>query len=585
MDMITESLLVEFSKEQELVGLPKDQRFEHFAAFITVRRQHGETFNTGDVVTGKGGDTGIDAFAAIVNGTLVTNADELEELAESSAYLDVAFVFVQAVQSPSFDGAKIGNFGYGILDFFADKPKLRRSDSIKEAAALMRAIYSRAAQFKRGNPSCKLYYVTTGKWENDQSLIGRSETVTADLKNTDLFSDVDFYPIGKAEIQKLYAQAKNAIAREFVFQNRTVVPAMSGVADAYLGLIPAAEALKILTDEDGEIVKSIFYDNVRDWQNFNDVNDEIRRTLESPDATRFALMNNGITIIARHLQPTGNTFHIEDFQIVNGCQTSHVLFEVAREQAISDSVMIPLRLIATQDEDVVNAIIRATNRQTEVKEEQFFAITEFPRQLEAYFSSFPEPKRLYYERRLRQYDSTAIEKTRIVTQANLTRAFAAMFLSDPHTVARSYKSIRSKIGGDIFGKSHRLEPYYTAAVTLYKLEYLFRNRKVDPKFKPARYHLLFAVRLLINPRGLPPMNAGAMDDYCKPILAALWDTAQSDAVFGQALAAIETAAGPDGSLSRDAIRTLPFTERVMKACGVTSGVTQVSPVVHDSHPE
>ena len=56
-----------------------------------------------------------------------------------------------------------------------------------------------------------------------------------------------------------------------------------------------------------------------------------------------------------------------------------------------------------------------------------------------------------------------------MTQANLTRAFAAMFLSDPHTVARSYKSIRSKIGGDIFGKSHRLEPYYTAAVTLYKL--------------------------------------------------------------------------------------------------------------------
>ena len=166
---------------------------------------------------------------------------------------------------------------------------------------------------------------------------------------------------------------------------------MSGVADAYLGLIPAAEALKILTDEDGEIVKSIFYDNVRDWQNFNDVNDEIRRTLESTDATRFALMNNGITIIARHLQPTGNTFHIEDFQIVNGCQTSHVLFEVAREHAISDSVMIPLRLIATQDEDVMNAIIRATNRQTEVKEEHFFAITEFPRQLEAYFSAFPEP--------------------------------------------------------------------------------------------------------------------------------------------------------------------------------------------------
>jgi hypothetical protein len=38
------------------------------------------------------------------------------------------------------------------------------------------------------------------------------------------------------------------------------------------------------------------------------------------------LMNNGVTIIARHLQPTGNRFHIEDFQIVNGCQTSLCCF-------------------------------------------------------------------------------------------------------------------------------------------------------------------------------------------------------------------------------------------------------------------
>ena len=253
-------------------------------------------------------------------------------------------------------------------------------------------------------------------------------------------------------------------------------------------------------------------------------------------------MNNGITIIARHLQPTGNTFHIEDFQIVNGCQTSHVLFEVAREQCLKPSVMIPLRLIATQDEDVMNAIIQATNRQTEVKEEQFFAITEFPRQLEAFFRSFPEQRRLYYERRLRQYDSLSIEKTRIVTQPNLTRTFAAMFLNDPHTVARSYKSIRSKIGSEIFGKRHRLEPYYTAASAMYKLEYLFRNRKIEPRFKPARWHVLFAVRLLTNAAPLPRMNSNAMSAYCTKIHSPLWDVARSDGLFRRALSAMEEAA-------------------------------------------
>jgi hypothetical protein len=567
MDMITESLLDQFSKEQELT-LPKDQRFEHFAAYITVRRQHGETFDTDDVVTGKGGDTGIDGFAALVNGNLVTTVDDLDEIAESAAYLDVVFVFVQAVQTSSFDGMKIGNFGYGVLDFFSYAPKLKRNDKIDDAAVLMRAIYKRAAKFKRGNPACKLYYVTTGKWEDDANLVARKDTVIADLAATNLFSAVDFYPVGATGIQKLYAQAKNAIARDFTFQNRTVVPVIAGVKDAYLGLIPATEALKILTDDDGEIIKSIFYDNVRDWQDFNAVNDEIRKTLKSADASRFVLMNNGITIIARHLQPTGNTFHIEDFQIVNGCQTSHVLFEVAREQTINDAVMIPLRLISTQDEEVTNAIIRATNRQTEVKAEQFFAITEFPRRLEAFFKAFPsEAKRLYYERRSRQYDSLSIEKTRIVTQANLTRAFAAIFLSDPHSVTRSYKLIRAKIGDEIFGANHKLDPYYVAAYALYKLEYLFRNHKLDARYKPARYHILFAVRLLINPAPLAPMNSNSIEKYSESLEAVLWDGAKADEVFSNAVAAIDQASG--GTLNRDAIRTVAFTAEVMKACGVT----------------
>src|SRR5262249_11325761 len=150
---------------------------------------------------------------------------------------------------------------------------------------------------------------------------------------------------------------------------------------------------------------------------------------------RFVLMNNGVTIIARTLRPTGNRFFIEDFQVVNGCQTSHVLAD-AREKA-DESVMIPLRLIGTQDEDVIRSIIHATNRQTEVKREQFLAITDFAKKLELFFQSFPNGHKLFYERRSHQYDSLAIEKTRIITSSNLIRAFAAMFLAEPHATTRS----------------------------------------------------------------------------------------------------------------------------------------------------
>ena len=567
MDMITKSLLDEFSLEQELGGLREDEQFEHFAAYITVKRQHGDTFSTSDVVTGKGSDGGIDGFAAIVNGTLVTNVDELEDIATNSGHLEVNFIFVQAQRSPSFESSKIGDFGFGVLDFFSNDPKLKRNDKIEDAAALMKAIYQTGTKLRRRLPACRLYYVTTGRWEHDPDLIARTNAIIKDLEKATLFSSVEFNPVGADGIRSLYLQARNAIQRDFDFVNKAVVPPIDNVKEAYIGILPIQQVLAILRDDEGDITKSIFYDNVRDWQDYNDVNNEIRSTLLSENNRRFALMNNGITIISRGLMQVGNRFTIEDFQIVNGCQTSHVLFEAAKDHTLSDSIMVPLRLIVTQDENVINDIIRATNRQTEVKDEQFFALTEFPKQLEAFFNAFSDGQRLYYERRSRQYDSQAVEKTRVVTQANLTRAFTAMFLSDPHTVSRSYKTIRAKLGDEIFGKNHQPAPYYVAAFALYRLEYLFRSHKIAPQYNPARYHIIYAVRLLTNSDPLPQMNSNAMKTYCDTITTALWDSSRSDEVFTLAVAAIDQAAEGLG-YSRDVIRTLPFTQRVMKACGV-----------------
>src|SRR5712664_1966038 len=168
------------------------------------------------------------------------------------------------------------------------------------------------------------------------------------------------------------------------------------------------------------------------------------QTLQSDRKRRFVLMNNGVTIIARNMTHTGSKFVIEDFQIMNGCQTSHVLFDHASD--LDESVLVPLRLIWTQEEDVIEDIIHATNKQTEVTGEQFFAITDFARQLEAFIKTFPDGRKLYYERRSRQYDGLSIEKTRVVIQANAVRSFAGMFLGEPHNTVRSYKKLSERVG-------------------------------------------------------------------------------------------------------------------------------------------
>jgi hypothetical protein len=224
---------------------------------------------------------------------------------------------------------------------------------------------------------------------------------------------VQVIPVGAEGVQKMYQRSRYAISAAFTFANRITIPEIPGVAEAHFGFLPWSEFKKLIVDDAGKLVDGLFFDNVRDWQGYNDVNSGIKSTLISKDCSRFVLMNNGVTIIARTLQPTGNKFVIEDYQIVNGCQTSHVLFDQRDE--IDDSVAIPIRLISTKHEDVTNAIIKATNWQTEIKEEQLFALQQFPKNLEAYFASFPVAQRLYFERRSRQYDGLSIEKTRVVT--------------------------------------------------------------------------------------------------------------------------------------------------------------------------
>jgi hypothetical protein len=465
MDMITDGLLAEFSKEFQIEALQEDKRFEYLCGFIVVKRHYSETFDPKDVVLGAGGDLGIDAVGIIVNGILITDKDQLEDMLDGNPdYLDVTFIFVQADRGPNFDAAKLGSFGYGVGQFFDPKTKEPRNARIMEFVEIMRAIYARSSKFKRGNPACLLYYVTTGKVVGDASLAARSEKVKEELASLEYFSDVEVTLIGAADILKLYTFSKNAISREFAFPSRQDIPEIPGVKEAFVGFIPALHYLPIVCDND-EIVRSVFYDNVRDWQGYNDVNDEIRSTLKSDRRKRFVLMNNGITIIARNMTHTGSKFVIEDFQIVNGCQTSHVLFD--NKDQLDESVLVPLRLIWTQDEEVIEDIIHATNKQTEVASEQFFAITTFARHLEAFFKNFPEGKRLYYERRSRQYDGLSVEKTRVVPQTSAVRSFAAMFLAEPHNTVRSYKKLSERVGNDIYSFMLISYSHITRPLTLY----------------------------------------------------------------------------------------------------------------------
>ena len=560
MDRITKSLLDEFVVQNSLESLEEETAFEYFTGFLVTSKHFTESFQSEEIHVGDGGDCGIDSISIIVNGCLIEDPEEIEDLEETNGYLDVTMIFNQAERSSNFSTEKIGQFGFGVNDFLSPAPALPQNEKIKHKYRILNEIFSKSSKFKKGNPQCFLYYCTTGRWVNDRNLEARKEAVAEELRNLSLFRKVEFSCIDAEQIQSLFRATKNAISTTISFPERTVLPELPGIEQAYLGLLNSLEYLKLIENSDEEVITSIFYDNVRHWQEWNPVNIEIKETLEDEEMkVFFPLLNNGTTIIAKQIIPTGNRFVLEDYQIVNGCQTSYVLHE--NRNLLNSEVLIPVRIVATENSDIRNAIIKATNRHTPVPPEQLSALSEFPKKLEAYFPTFEGQKKLFYERRSRQYNSEpGIEKIRIVNMTTLVRSFASFFLEVPHRTTRNYKALLKSVGTQIFNEEHRIEMYYVAAYTNFKIDQLFRNGVLDRELKPARYHLILLFRLLVDNSRLPRTNSRAMGRLCEKYMTVLWNNRASKNIFSRAAGLIQTAAA--GNMHRDNIRTEPFTEAV-----------------------
>lgn len=300
-----------------------------------------------------------------------------------------------------------------------------------------------------------------------------------------------------------------------------------------MGVLPFSEYVKLIQDEN-KTIYSIFDDNVRDFQGNNAVNKKIKNTLEEQKFDLFCVLNNGVTIVASALTPAANRFTIRDYQVVNGCQTSHVLHECQNIQGI-EHVYVPIKIIVTENDDIKTAITLATNSQTEVKTEQLEALNIFQKKLELYYNAENKSFPLYYERRSQQYNSDAgVKKTQIVSIPIQIKAFASMFLSSPHLVSGYYGTIVKRFAGQIFNDEHKYSTYYISALAHYRIEQFFRSGDLKTDYKKARFHLLYVVRLLLAGEAIPPFNSNKIESVCEAVKKILVDEEQSFTAFKEA---------------------------------------------------
>lgn len=527
MDRIVTSLVEDLLHAQEIPLESPGKDFERFVNYCIVSKEYNKTFDIEDTLTGKGDDTGIDGLAIIVNGQLIEHKEDIEFFLENNNFLEAIFIFIQAKTSNDFVSSEMNNFAFGVKDFFAEKPKLKRNDEIQNFADISNFLFSKAPKF-RDNPKCKLYYVTNGSWLADKNNLAIVSSTIEDLKNTNLFLSVEFEPLGAKGVSKLYRQTKNTISTSFVFTNKVILPDLPNITESYFGIIPISEFKKILIDENNNL-RNVFYDNVRDFQGIsNPVNKNISDTLNGNNPELFTVLNNGVTIVTSSLQTSGNKFTIKDYQIVNGCQTSNVLFNHIKENQFDD-LNLPLKLVYTENEDVKNSIIIATNSQIAIKREQLQAMTEFQKNLELYYNAIKGDGKLFYERRSGQYRSdNSVIKSRIINIQNQIKAFSSIFYENPDRVTTYFGSVvKQNIENEnptIFNPNHTYIIYYMTGLAFYRLDSLFRSKGIDTRFRKVKFFLLMLFRMLINEDKFDHnyMNSEKRTTvYCQPIIELL----------------------------------------------------------------
>lgn len=536
-DLILNSYVDKFVESFGLEKLESATQFEYFVNYCVVSRDYQTTFDVSEISTGS--SLGIDGLAIFVNDALVLSPTEIEGVALRR--IDSRFLFTQSKTSTSLDLGEFLKFLSAVEMFF--RPTTQDED-LKTWLDIKKEIYQRAIKFDE-NPTLSLIFAYTGVLQINDTFQTQINSFKERLLATSLFNKIDVQIFDAEKLKTIYRALSNKITRQINFDKFTILPKINGVKRAFIGILSCKEYLKLISDENGNLTRNVFYDNVRDFQGENSVNREIVETLKADqDGSQFfVLLNNGVTIVAKSINPVGNEFTVRDFQVVNGCQTSHILFN--NKDILSGDEFISIKLIETDDVELTNKITKATNRQTEVKLEAFAGLEQFHKELEAFYSSFPLSKRLYYERRSGQYDGeSSVSHNRIITIPVQIKSFVSVFLEEPDQIHYYYgKLLEDYSKGDspsLFNEGHDIYPYFIGSWLVFKLNDTLKHPS-SIAMKRWRFHLAMMVRILLA----GPFSKNRLTDakyckkYCDNLLKVLDDNTSFVAASKQAISILK----------------------------------------------
>lgn len=513
-NMLNNKILIglcsEFISDNKIVEKNQDKQYEHFVNYSIISKYHPEAFNDiGNLMVinvDSGSTFGIDGIGIIINGNLALSIEDVKNYAQSK-HLEVSLIFTQIKTSESYNSGDILKFISAVKSFLT-APINILSEDLQPAKQILDELYksSNAKYLSSASPNAHLYYITGGPELKDDAIKAIVKQEVDSLK--ELIGDVKDFNMRVAGANfaiDSYNEIENRFEVEVSFRDCVSLDIIPNVKQSYIGFMRVKEFFKLITDGDGDIRHNIFYENVRDFQGEqNSVNQEIDATVASEsERNLFPLLNNGVSIVSSQLKPLGsNRYLFSGFQIINGCQTSNVLFK-HRDALINSDICIPVKVVHVSNQDLVAKIIRANNRQTPVPDEAFLALSEFQKKLQDFYRHFSKEigEPLFYERRNKefQFSDLQIERHRIITLHHQVRSLTAIALGDPHVVySNNPNNIIFRTKRDILFKSDdNYYPYFMSCYLLFKYSLMESDGLIQGNHY-LRYYYTFAYRVLLT---------------------------------------------------------------------------------------
>jgi len=544
MDIVIRNYLKSFKERYSLNDSKEDLLFEKFCAYSILENELVNTLENeelDEICLGK--NKGIDAICVSIDNVLVSSSQQLEDLIKKREF-EATLYFFQAKNSPKFKDSEISNFCDTVIDFLRDKPQYSLTKKARDYHDIYLTILNHLPHLKTF--SCKLYYCTTGIC-NEQGAYNvtlakkKQQIIDSRIFKSEKGDKVDAMAVDKDKLRKLYDKTIKPLNADFNLLDFIPLKDMSDVEEAYLGVIQFKELMKIIVDPETDKLRPLYQDNVRDYlgiQNIK-VNERINRTLIDKEFTLFQLLNNGITVVAEENKGRADKFNLVNCQVVNGCQTSNIIFRNKDLNGINN-LRLPIKLIITKNEDIRDKIIVSTNDQTAIRPEQLLALTEFQKRLEKFYRAMPD--NLFYERRKAQYSNDAgIKKNQIVDIREQIKSYVAMFLDEPDVVSGYFAKVYKEREKAIFRKNHNCEPYYVSALIQNKFKQLIISKKIERKYNKARYHLFMLFRKISQPSKHFNAEDKKVTCYCDSIFKILRDEKKCLENFQKAIELVKKA--------------------------------------------